>query len=115
MATLTTTFKLLRKVGACTERYKFLRSALKGVEDEEPPPPQAIIEPSNEIAAAVSSTASTRFRRSPNGAPSSTAQNINAPPLLPLFHGSRGEWLAALVVVVIVSLELPVALELKLT
>ena len=36
MATLTTTFKLLRKVGACTERYKFLRSALKGVEDEEP-------------------------------------------------------------------------------
>jgi len=32
---LTTTFKLLRKAGACTERYKFLKTALKGVEDTE--------------------------------------------------------------------------------
>ena len=34
--TLTTTFKRLRKAGACEHRYKFLRQALKGVEDTEP-------------------------------------------------------------------------------
>ena len=33
---LTTTFKRLRKAGACTERYKFLRHALKGIKDNEP-------------------------------------------------------------------------------
>ena len=32
---LTTTFKRLRKAGACTERYKFLRHALKGVKDND--------------------------------------------------------------------------------
>ena len=34
--TLTTTFQRLRSAGACTERYKFLRAALKGVKDTEP-------------------------------------------------------------------------------
>ena len=34
--TLTTTFRRLRSAGACTERYKFLRAALKGVKDTEP-------------------------------------------------------------------------------
>ena len=33
---LTTTFNLLRKAGACTSRYKFLRESLKGVKDDEP-------------------------------------------------------------------------------
>lgn len=33
--TLTTTFKLLRKAGACEPRYKFLRCALKGVKDSD--------------------------------------------------------------------------------
>ena len=34
--TLTTTFKRLRAVRACTDRYKFLRAALSGVKDSEP-------------------------------------------------------------------------------
>ena len=34
--TLTTTFKRLRAAGVCTERYKFLRAALKGTKDTEP-------------------------------------------------------------------------------
>ena len=34
--TLTTTFRRLRSAGACTERYKFLCVALKGVKDTEP-------------------------------------------------------------------------------
>jgi hypothetical protein len=34
--TLTTTFKRLRAARACTERYKFLRAALKGTKDAEP-------------------------------------------------------------------------------
>jgi hypothetical protein len=33
---LTTTFNLLRKAGACTSRYKFLRESLKDVKDDEP-------------------------------------------------------------------------------
>ena len=77
-----------------------------------PLPLQATSKPAAEIASAVSSTASTRFLRPANGAPSSTAQNITAPPL---FQGRRGEWLAAVVVVVIVSVEFPVVLEAKLT
>jgi hypothetical protein len=34
--TLTTTFRRLRSARACTERYKFLRAALKDVKDTEP-------------------------------------------------------------------------------
>ena len=34
--TLTTTFRKLRTAGACAGRYKFLRAALKGVEDDDP-------------------------------------------------------------------------------
>ena len=75
-------------------------------------PLQAISKPAAEVASAVNSTASARFLRPVTGAPSSTAQNITAPPL---FQGRRGEWLAALVVVVIVSVEFPVVLEAKLT
>ena len=33
---LTTTFTLLRRAGACTSRYKFLRESLKDVKDDEP-------------------------------------------------------------------------------
>lgn len=62
-------------------------------------PPQAISKPASEIVIAVSTTAIARFRRNPNGAPSSTAQNITAPPL---FHGA-GACLAALVVAEMVS------------
>jgi hypothetical protein len=68
------------------------------VEDEEPDP-QAISRPASEIASAVSSTAIARLRRRPYGAPSSTAQNITAPPL---FQGT-GACFAALVVAEIVS------------
>ena len=75
-------------------------------------PPQATSKPAAEIASAVRSTASALLLRPVNGAPSNTAQNITAPPP---FHGSRGEWLAALVVVVIVSVEFPVVLETKVT
>ena len=76
-----------------------------------PLPPQATSKPAAKIASAVNSTAIARFLRFANGAPSSTAPNITAPPL---FHGSRGEWLAALVVVVIVRVEFPVVPEAKL-
>jgi hypothetical protein len=34
--TLTTTFKRLRAAGACKDRYKFLRAALKGTKDTTP-------------------------------------------------------------------------------
>jgi len=34
--TLTTTFRLLRKAGACETRYKALRKSLRGVKDAEP-------------------------------------------------------------------------------
>ena len=33
---LTTTFRKLRTAGACESRYKFLRTALKGVKDDDP-------------------------------------------------------------------------------
>jgi hypothetical protein len=68
------------------------------------PPPHEIRKPASARVSAVSSTASVRLRRSVNGAPSSTAQNITAPPL---FHGTAGAWFAALVVVVMVTVEVP--------
>ena len=34
--TLTTTFRKLRSTGACSQRYRFLRGALKGVKDDDP-------------------------------------------------------------------------------
>jgi hypothetical protein len=77
-----------------------------------PLPPQATSRPAAEIASAVNSTASARFLRRVNGAPSNTEPNITAPPL---FQGRRGEWLDALFVAVMVSVELPVVLEAKLT
>ena len=77
-----------------------------------PLPLQATSKPAAEIASAVRSTASARFLRRVNGAPNNTAQNITGPLRL---QGSRGAWLAALVVVVIVSVEFPVVLEAKLT
>jgi len=76
-----------------------------------PLPPQATSKPAAEIASAIRSTARARFLRRVNGAPNNTAQNITGPPR---FHGSRGKWLAALVVVVIVSVEFPVVLEARL-
>ena len=75
------------------------------------PPLQATSKLAAAIARAVSSTASARSLRRINGAPSSTEQNITGPLLS---HGIRREWLAALVVVVIVSVEFPVVVEAKL-
>jgi hypothetical protein len=77
-----------------------------------PPPPHDIKKPVSDSTTAVSSTASARFRLSVNGAPSSTANTI-APPL---FHGTAGAWLAALVVVVIVKVvtAVPFAIETEL-
>jgi hypothetical protein len=64
----------------------YIRATFDGVEDEELPPQDAR-KPTSEIAAAVSSITSTHFRRSVNGAPSSTAPNTTSPPLC---HGIDG-------------------------
>lgn len=55
--------------------------------------PQAIRKPASEIASAANKTAHARLRRTPNGRPSSTAQNTTA---LRPFHGVAGPWFAAL-------------------
>ena len=70
---------------------------------EEPPPPQAISKPASEIASAVSSTAIARFRRKPNGEPSSTAQSMTAPPPFQC----EGACFAALVVAEMVNVLVP--------
>ena len=56
--------------------------------------------PSVEIANAISSTAATRFRRRARGTPASTAPNAISPPV----HGSLGAWFAAELDAVIVKL-----------
>jgi hypothetical protein len=85
-------------------------AAAFAVEDEEPPP-QAMSKPAREIVSAVSNTAIARLRRKPNGAPSSAAHNISAPPL---FHPA-GSCFAALVVAEIVSVLVPLPLLVKVT
>jgi hypothetical protein len=101
-------------VGVTVTVYVCGVAVVLGVEEEpEPEPePQASSKPASEIASAVSSTAIARFRRRPNGAPSSTAHTMIAPPL---FHGRAGACFAALVVSENVSVVEPFPLLVSVT
>jgi hypothetical protein len=90
----------------------YVRAAGAGVGVELPPPPQDRRMPITEMASAVISTVSARFRRCVNGTPKSTAQNTTVPTL---FHGGIGARFFALAVVVIVSVEEPVPLLVIIT